>query len=68
VSDFFDLGIAHLAGRPWSWFVIELFQPSFQKSGTPFADHAQRGAQFSRHGFIVESLGTCQHHSRAPSQ
>src|SRR3954469_19647555 len=65
-GDFFDLGIAHLAGCPWSRFVIEPFQPSFQKSRTPLADHAQRGAQFSRHGFIVQSLRTSQPHSRAP--
>ena len=40
-DDFFDLGITHLAGCPWSWFVIEPFQPSFQESETPLADHAQ---------------------------
>jgi hypothetical protein len=63
-----DPGIAYLAGRPGSRFVIKSFQAIFQKSGAPLADHAQRGTHFARHRFVVEPLGTCQHQSRPPSQ
>src|ERR1700682_4549184 len=63
-----DLGIAYLAGGPGSWLVIQSFQASLQKSRAPLTDHAQRGTDFPRHGFVVESFAACQHSSRAPSQ
>src|SRR2546426_10785694 len=63
-----DLSIGDLAGRSRSRLVIKSFQASFQKSGAPLADHAQRGTHFPRHRFVVESLSAGQHQSRAPSQ
>jgi len=63
-----DLSIGDLAGRSGSRLVIESFQASLQKSGTPLAHHAQRAAQFLRHASVLESLGAGQHHPRPPSQ
>jgi hypothetical protein len=63
-----DLGIAYLAGRSRSGFVIESFQTGWQKAGAPFAHHAQRDPHFPCHGFIVEPFGAGQHHPRASSQ
>jgi len=62
------LSIGDLAGRSGPRFVIESFQASLQKSGTPLAHHAQRAAQFLRHALVRESLGAGQHHPRPPSQ
>src|SRR6266567_245315 len=63
-----DLSIGDFAGCSGSRLVIESFQASLQKSGTPLAYHAQRAAQFLRHALVRESLGTGQHHPRPPSQ
>jgi len=64
--DLLDLIVTDLARRPRSGFIIEPFQPSFQKTGTPFPHHAFRAAESLRHGLIVQTLGAGQHHSGAP--
>src|SRR6516164_5163604 len=67
-DDPLDLGIAYLAGRSRSRFVIESFQTGLQKAGAPFSHHARRDPHFPRHGFVVESFGAGQHPARvAPS-
>src|SRR6266550_5880078 len=63
-----DLSIADFARRSRSRLVIESFQASLQKSGTPLAHHTQRAAQFLRHALVRESLGAGQHDPRPPSQ
>src|SRR5215510_8133780 len=45
--DLLDLIVTDLARCPRSGFIIEPFQPSFQKTGTPFPHHAFRAAEFS---------------------
>ena len=61
-DDLLDLGIAHLARRAGSRFVVESFQAGFQKARAPLAHHAHRAAQLPRHRLIVQSLGAGQHH------
>jgi hypothetical protein len=63
-----DLVIADCARSSGARLVVKPFQPSSQEAATPLAAHTLRAAHLLRHGLVVESLSTGQHHSRPSSQ
>src|SRR4029434_5379248 len=66
--DLLNLVVADLARRPWPGFVIQPFQTSLQKTGTPLTDHPFRAAESLRRGLLVQTSGTGQHHAGAPGE
>jgi hypothetical protein len=64
----FNLLIAEFARGARSRLIIETLEARLKEPSTPLADHAERAAEFLCHCLVIETVGTRQHHPRAPRQ